>query len=62
MKTLYPQTASSDLFSGEQGMTGYTGQLSGGSWSAVFPKAIFINEKKKVIVSFSLYAQTFLHC
>lgn len=40
VKTLYPQTASSDLFSGEQGMTGYTGQLSGGSWSVVFPQAI----------------------
>lgn len=47
VKTLYPQTASSDLFSGEQGMIGYTGQLSGGSWSVVFPQATFINEKKK---------------
>lgn len=46
VKTLYPQTASSDLFSGEQGMTGYTGHLSGGSWSVVFPQAIAVNEEK----------------
>lgn len=38
------QTAPADLFSGGQGMTGYTGQLSGGSWSAIFLQAIVMNE------------------
>lgn len=47
VKTLHLQTAPADLFSSEQGMTGYTGQLSSGSWSAIFPRAIAMNEIAK---------------
>lgn len=41
-------------------MTGYTGQLSGGSWSAIFPQAIAMNEiiiKENLSQLCSLYKQ-----
>lgn len=58
-ETLHLQTAPAELFSGEQGMTGCTGQLPSGSWSAIFPQAISMNEKKKSLVSFAVYIYTF---
>lgn len=54
-ETLHLQTAPAELFSGEQGMTGCTGQLPSGSWSAIFPQAISMNEKKIFSQLCSLY-------
>ena len=55
-KTLHLQTVPAELFSGGQGMTGYTGQLLGGSWSAIIPQA---TKQQKILVSFAAYMYKF---